>query len=221
MNYKKIYKNLIRTRKPLQRSKKEGLFHRHHIVPKALGGSNKKENIILLTPKEHFVAHRLLAKCYKNNPDKRFRMMCALKRFICFDFSLTPRQYEIIQREHAAAASQLQKNKIFTDEQKAKISQSLKEFYKNHNGFFFGKKHSKQSLKLMSEKQRGQLNHGYGKPRPQHIKEKISKTLTGVKKSPEHAAKIRARKLTQKEKNRISESITKWHAHRKMAGSVH
>lgn len=221
MNYRKIYKNLIRTRKLLQRSKKEGLFHRHHIVPKAFGGSNKKENIILLTPKEHFIAHRLLAKCYKNNPDKRFRMMCALKRFVCFDFSLTPRQYEIIQREHAAAASQLQKNKIFTDEQKSKISQSLKEFYKNHKGFFTGKKHSEKTKRLMSEKQSGPLNYGYGKPRPKHIREKISKTLTGVKKSPEHVAKFRARKLTQEQKKRISESITKWHALRKMASAVH
>jgi len=34
----------------------------HHIIPKSLGGSNRKENIICLTPKEHFVCHWLLTK---------------------------------------------------------------------------------------------------------------------------------------------------------------
>jgi hypothetical protein len=34
----------------------------HHIIPKSLGGSNRKENIVCLTPKEHFVCHWLLTK---------------------------------------------------------------------------------------------------------------------------------------------------------------
>lgn len=33
----------------------------HHIVPKCLGGGNEVENLIDLTPKEHFIAHKLLA----------------------------------------------------------------------------------------------------------------------------------------------------------------
>ena len=35
---------------------------KHHIIPKSLGGSNRKENIVCLTPKEHFVCHWLLTK---------------------------------------------------------------------------------------------------------------------------------------------------------------
>lgn len=34
----------------------------HHIIPRSLGGKNRKENIVRLTPKEHFVCHWLLTK---------------------------------------------------------------------------------------------------------------------------------------------------------------
>lgn len=34
----------------------------HHIIPKSLGGSNSKNNLVKLTAKEHFVCHTLLVK---------------------------------------------------------------------------------------------------------------------------------------------------------------
>jgi len=217
MDYKKLYKNLIESRKFLGRKKYEGeLFHRHHIVPKSLGGSSEKENIVLLTPKEHFIAHRLLVKCQKNNTLNQYKMMCALKRFISFKMNLSPRQYEVIQKEHAKAASILNKKIIITKAHREKISKSLKKYFETHDGFFTGKKHTPEAIKKIIYKNSGKLNHGYGKPRPEKIRKKISKSMTGVKKSPEHAAKIRARRLSPELKKRISESITKWHANRKM-----
>jgi len=38
------------------------IVEKHHIIPKSLGRSNRKENIVCLTPKEHFVCHWLLTK---------------------------------------------------------------------------------------------------------------------------------------------------------------
>ena len=35
---------------------------KHHIIPKSLGGDNSLSNLVRLTPKEHFVCHRLLTK---------------------------------------------------------------------------------------------------------------------------------------------------------------
>jgi len=35
---------------------------KHHIIPKSLGGSNRKDNIAVLTAREHFICHRLLVK---------------------------------------------------------------------------------------------------------------------------------------------------------------
>lgn len=34
----------------------------HHIIPKCLGGNNKKENLVFLTAREHYIAHRFLVK---------------------------------------------------------------------------------------------------------------------------------------------------------------
>jgi len=39
-----------------------GYQEKHHIIPKSLGGSNKKDNLVALTPKEHFIIHILLCK---------------------------------------------------------------------------------------------------------------------------------------------------------------
>lgn len=36
----------------------------HHIVPKCMGGSNNVDNLVLLLPEEHYVAHQLLIKIY-------------------------------------------------------------------------------------------------------------------------------------------------------------
>ncbi|UPW37879.1 baseplate hub subunit and tail lysozyme [Escherichia phage vB_EcoM_ESCO10] len=68
MNYNKIYKSLIN--KGLERGlnkKKVGFYtEKHHIVPKSMGGSEDKSNFVLLTAREHFVAHQLLYKIHKN-----------------------------------------------------------------------------------------------------------------------------------------------------------
>jgi len=64
MDYKKIYDSLI------ERGKSRVLdcyTERHHIVPKCLGGSNDANNLVDLTPEEHYVAHQLLVKIYPKN----------------------------------------------------------------------------------------------------------------------------------------------------------
>jgi hypothetical protein len=62
MNYKLIYSQLINRAK--SRGSVIGYKERHHIIPKALGGDNSKENLVELTAREHFVAHMLLAKIH-------------------------------------------------------------------------------------------------------------------------------------------------------------
>lgn len=37
---------------------------RHHILPRCMGGSNAKDNMVRLLPEEHYVAHQLLVKIY-------------------------------------------------------------------------------------------------------------------------------------------------------------
>lgn len=59
MNYHKIYNQIIDRAKSEIR---EGYLERHHIVPKCLGGSDDNSNLVLLTGREHYICHWLLAK---------------------------------------------------------------------------------------------------------------------------------------------------------------
>jgi hypothetical protein len=65
MDYGKIYDIII------DRAKNRILFgqiEKHHIIPRSEGGSNKKDNKIELSPKEHHLCHLLLirmGKCLK------------------------------------------------------------------------------------------------------------------------------------------------------------
>lgn len=52
-------------------------FERHHIIPKSLGGSDDKDNIVALTPREHFVAHILLARMHKGKMLQAFHFMAS------------------------------------------------------------------------------------------------------------------------------------------------
>jgi hypothetical protein len=45
-----------------------GYSEKHHIVPKCMGGSDRKENIVRLTAREHFIAHRLLTRLFPEVP---------------------------------------------------------------------------------------------------------------------------------------------------------
>jgi hypothetical protein len=53
-----------------------GYAEKHHIIPSALGGTNEKDNIVKLTPREHFICHLLLTKMTTGNA--RYKMNFAL-----------------------------------------------------------------------------------------------------------------------------------------------
>ena len=69
MDYRKIYDALVEKAKPrgLDKSQHEGYFEIHHITPRCLGGSDCEENLVMFTGREHFIAHMLLWKIYRNN----------------------------------------------------------------------------------------------------------------------------------------------------------
>lgn len=65
MNYEKIYQELISKGK-LRGSKRSLSYYteEHHVIPRCMNGSDDKNNLVALLPREHFVAHRLLTKIY-------------------------------------------------------------------------------------------------------------------------------------------------------------
>jgi len=68
MNYRKIYDDLIQSAQLRPDiAFLNGYIERHHIKPRCLGGNNKKENLVKLTAREHFIAHWLLYRIYPEN----------------------------------------------------------------------------------------------------------------------------------------------------------
>lgn len=67
MNYLLVYENLINSRVLLNRKRKNNYYEKHHIIPRCLGGSNDNNNLVLLTAKEHFICHKLLAEIHPDN----------------------------------------------------------------------------------------------------------------------------------------------------------
>lgn len=94
-------------------------YESHHIVPKCLGGSDEEDNLVLFTPREHVIAHRLL---WKANPDN-IKLMWAYARTINSNSGiLNSRQVEKLKE----AKIDYMKNRVVTQETKDKISATLK-----------------------------------------------------------------------------------------------
>lgn len=76
--YTKWYFSIIG--KAILRKDATGYTEVHHIIPKSMGGNNTKDNLVVLTAKEHFVCHLLLVKAVDNEYKKKmnfaFWRMC-------------------------------------------------------------------------------------------------------------------------------------------------
>jgi hypothetical protein len=53
---------------------------KHHILPKSLGGSNTQANIVRLTPREHYIAHLCLVRCYMGR--EKQKMLNAIRYLV-------------------------------------------------------------------------------------------------------------------------------------------
>jgi hypothetical protein len=71
MNWTIIYKNLIDNAILEKRTKSTEIYYEnHHIIPKHMGGDNSKNNLVLLTFREHVLAHYLLWRIHGHEGDK-------------------------------------------------------------------------------------------------------------------------------------------------------
>lgn len=112
MNYQKIYDDLVTRARLADRKRVKGgtYYERHHIVPRSLNGSNKSENLMLLTAREHFLAHKLLVQIYPDHKGLHHALwMLANKpnsgnqlRY----YEVTSREYERIKQKRAQDLSE-------------------------------------------------------------------------------------------------------------------
>ena len=106
MNYQKIYDQLVSHR---QENPATGYTERHHILPKSLGGSDDPSNLVVLTGREHWVAHMLLHKIHRC-----LSTACACHRmtFCKRGFIKNSRMFQYVREEHAKYASILGKQRV-------------------------------------------------------------------------------------------------------------
>lgn len=98
MNYFLAYQRLVAN--ATARVCPEGYVERHHILPKALGGSDDSSNLVALTAREHFLAHVLLAKIHGGTMWQAVIIMKGGKNRYCNSrlFEIA-RRYAFIERE--------------------------------------------------------------------------------------------------------------------------
>lgn len=138
MDYKKIYNQIIEKAKREKRIKnKNNYYEAHHIIPKCLGGEGttkqlKHSNIVLLTPKEHFLCHRLLCLTYPKEPKLWYALyLMSIGKNKKTKYIISSRTYENIKKEWNKISKGTKKpegfgEKIKSKERNIKIGKSNK-----------------------------------------------------------------------------------------------
>jgi hypothetical protein len=218
MNYTKIYNQLIE-RARNRKEERDGYYERHHIIPKCMGGSDDKDNLVKLTAKEHFVAHKLLVEIYPDNGKliHSYWRMANNKNDDRREYIVGSREYERLKIKHAKEVSIRQRGtimkwkdnearskkigdfhrgKVVSEETKKLIKKRLKKWYEENESPRLGKTLSEETKQKIRE---GNL----GKKLSEEVKAKIKnlmleKGITGVPISNEHKENIK--KSIQKRK---------------------
>ena len=107
----------------------------------------------MLTAREHYIAHWLLWKATKNF--KLGYAWCRISNSLKHKRCLTSKQYSRAMIINGEISSIMNKTYIFTKEHRDKISKANSGI---KNGMY-GKKHSKESLNIMSEKAKIRMNN--------------------------------------------------------------
>lgn len=79
----------------------DGPVEMHHILPKSLGGTNDKSNLIALSPRQHYLAHWMLWKIYGGKMTHAFFLMNNRKT----QKKMYGRGYERVRKEYVERVS--------------------------------------------------------------------------------------------------------------------
>jgi hypothetical protein len=104
--YTKWYYSIVA--KAVVRVNLTGYYEKHHIVPKSLGGVDDESNLVNLTPKEHFICHRLLVKMTEGKAKKSmafaiWQMSSRRNKVSKNRHKPTARVYEMLKKQLSAA----------------------------------------------------------------------------------------------------------------------
>lgn len=152
-NLPKIYFDFIESCK--EKCYDELFTHRHHILPKFMGGEDVEENLIVLSVEDHFVAHKILAE----NCEERYRVgnfksaAYLVNRYPNLNISRdeVSKIHSIAAREYLKYNPPPRLGKTgykHTEQHSLNLSKSLKKYYKENDIWNKGKKCKKISKSL-------------------------------------------------------------------------
>lgn len=178
------YYNSIIYRAKSRTMPKETYTEIHHIIPRSLGGSNSKSNLVLLTAREHRLAHILLTKMLID-PDHIKKMWYAAWMILRVENDSQARHiskgkfYELAKINFSTLMSARHKGKIVSEETRKKMSESRKKHAGPNKG------------KSMSNEQKQKLSRSHtGKIVSQATVDKILESRKGYTHSEETKRKI-------------------------------
>lgn len=176
MDYKKVYYKLMNKAKLENRKKSNVIyFEAHHIKPKSFGGegdcrNTNHPNIVLLTPKEHYIAHLLLTKIYPNSSAMHTALWNMLITKQNVRYKPSSKTYSKV-REAYILSTKGTTNPFYGKSHNAETKQKISIKAKG-NTRWLGKNHTEDSKIKMS-------NHKKGKLLNELIKLKIKQSTSG------------------------------------------
>jgi hypothetical protein len=213
MNHEKIYKELIERAKSSNRVKGDTYYEKHHILPKCLGGTNKKDNLVLLTAKEHFIAHLLLVEMYDGIEKAKlsFALFQMCRKNKIHGRIISSKQFEKakqIMSENCTGVNSSFYGKTHTDAVKQKLRERM---IGDDNPSKNGVWNKNKRLPPLSDEHKAKMSKSLiGKKRSEVTKLKMSNSHKNKKKSDEHklnlSKSLMGRKLTSETKQKMSNS---------------
>jgi len=181
MNYQRIHNEIIENARKLNRKKKQGIYYEnHHIIARCMGGDDSKENLVLLTAREHFLCHKFLHRIYPNNKSIFFAYSCMTMGLHGRRIIISAREFEYIKE---------MKSKLNS---KDSISENCR---RRHKELMTGRKHTEEHKQKISD-----TMSSLGIIRSDDFKERVSKKNKG-KIDPPEARQKRSATIREKYKH--------------------
>jgi probable mobile endonuclease D len=162
----------------LDKSSLSGYYEIHHIEPRCLGGNNESSNLVLLTYKEHIIAHLLLHVINLDNKELflSFSLMIQLKPQEGFRVNL-----DMLESLKNSRSKFMKGN--YNPMKNPEVSRKVSQKKKGMVSTFKGKHHSLDTRKKISDKIKslnfsGERHPMFGK---KHSPESIKRCLIHIK----------------------------------------
>ena len=165
------------------------IYHKHHIIPKHMGGTDDPSNLVQVTIEQHANLHKQLWEDLGCEEDRI--------AWLCLSGQISNAEAILLAIKNANTG------KKWTEEQIRVRS----ELYRGKNNPFYGKKHTSLTKETISSKNKkreysneykesvrirtlGHNNPFYGKTHSDEFKRKISSLHKGRKQTSEHKEKV-------------------------------